>query len=98
MNINIELSDYQCEELLVMNGYVTEDVTAYFYANTDPYNENSSPNDLRGVNFKIAYHKMDRPEELNKEHPMLDVVKKHAYRDVINELFNSRLNSLIFGY
>lgn len=97
MIINIELSDYRCEELLGMNGYVTEEVTAYYYANANPYNEDNNPNDLKGVSFKIAYHKMNRPEELNKKYPMLDVLKDYAYGEVVTKLFNSHLISLIFG-
>lgn len=96
MKIELELTEYECEELLAMNGYITEDITAYYYANTDPYNEVNDPNDLRGVNIKVAYHKMDRPKELEKEHPILGVVKEYAYGNVINMLFNSKLKEFIF--
>lgn len=96
MRIDLELTDYDCETILAMHGYITENITAYYYANTDPYNEVNDPNDLRGVNIKIAYHRTDRPKELEKEHPMLNVMKEHAYGNVVNELFTSRLKSLIF--
>ena len=96
MKIDLELTEFDCEELLRMNDYVTEDITAYYYANTDPYNEVNNPSDLRGVNFKIAYHKEFRPKVLEKEHPMLNVVKEYAYGEVINRLYNERLSKLIF--
>lgn len=98
MNISIELTNGECDALLAMNGYITEEITAYYYANTDPYNEVNNPNDLRGVNIKIAYHKEFRPKVLEKEHPMLNVVKEYAYGEVINRLYNERLSKLIFKY
>ena len=96
MKIDLELTEFDCEELLRMNDYVTEDITAYYYANTDPYNEVNNPDDLRGINIKIAYHKTDRPKELEKKHPMLNIMKEHAYGNVINILFASRLKTIIF--
>ena len=98
MKINIDLNNDVCEAILSMNGYVSEDVTAYFNASTDPYNSDFDPRDLRGSNIKVAYHRMDRPEELDKEYPMLYALNDYRYEKVVEKLFSSRLCDIFFNF
>jgi hypothetical protein len=98
MKINIELDDYACEGILGLHGYVSEEVTAYFDGSTDPYNNNEESSELRGINVKVAYHRMERPKELDKEHPMLSSLSDYRYEKVVENLFNSRLRDVLFNF
>lgn len=98
MKVNIDLSNDTCEDILGMNGYVSEEVTAYFSCSLDPYDKGENSDDLKPIKVKIAYHRMERPKELDKEYPMLDVLDKYKYDKVIEELFNSRLRDIFFNF
>lgn len=95
MEVKIELSDYKCNEILAMHGYVSEEVTAFYANSHNPYDNNKEISTLCPIKIKIAYHKYDRPKELDKNTPMLEVLNDFAYEKIVNELFNLDIWRLI---
>ena len=94
MKIEIELEDWQCEDILAANAYVKETVAAYYPSCESPYGDEFS----YGVNtIEIAYHKLNRPKELDKERPMLENLNDFLYPKVVKELFVSRLWNVLYG-
>ena len=90
MEIKIELEDWKCDDILLRYNYITEEVTAYYENNEAPY-DNIAQGALYPINIKVAYPKYNRPKELDKEQPLLDVLKVYEYKKVVNDLFVSRL-------
>ena len=95
MIINIDLEDWKCENLLKMHGYISEEVTAFYRVNSNPYGEDNGMQDLRPIKIKVAYHPLDKPKELEKDKPMLSVLNDFAYDKVVSELYNSHIWELI---
>jgi len=98
MEIKINLPEYQCDDLLAMHGFISEEITAYYSPNENPYNEDTDVvGTLYPIKVRVAYHPMSKPKELEEEHPMFEKVKEFEYENVINELFNSHIWDLIVG-
>lgn len=94
MEIKIELPEWKCENIISINGFVSEEVTAYYKKHTNPYNDNDEYI-YYPIKIRIAYPKYARPEELSKEYPMLDVLQDFKYEKVVKNLFNDHLWKII---
>ena len=97
MKLEFELNDYECNDLLKMHNFVSEEVIAYYNASVDPYNqeEENESCDLKPIKVKIAYQEGKRPKELEKEHPMLKSLEKYDFNKVVTKVFNARLWNII---
>ena len=102
MEMKINIPEWKCKSFLGLNGFVVEEVTAFFDVNENPYNNNNNNNNnnvdvknLKAIKIKIAYLEYGRPAELKKQYPMLEVLQDFEYSKVANNLFNSILWDLV---
>ena len=93
MKFNIDFNDEQCSTLLDMQGYVVEEVMLYYNPDTDPY-ENDEEIDtslLRGVKYKVVYKQGYKPEELEKEYPLIGECRPYIYANALSNIINNWL-------
>lgn len=91
MKIEIELEDWKCEEIIAMNHFAVEEVTAYYSYDINPYGNISTSDNLKPIKIKIAYPIDEKPIALEKKYPMLADLEKHKYEKVVNKLFSKML-------
>ena len=93
MRVNVEFSEEQCSQLLAKCGYMTEDVTLYYNPDPNPYNNEKEcdPSLLRAVEYKVAYQNGKKPEELEKEYPLVDECRAHLYPTVLDRVVSDYL-------
>lgn len=91
MKIEIELEDWKCENLIAMNHYDVEEVTAYYSYDINPYGNNYTNDNLKPIKIKIAYPINEKPTALKKQYPMLEDLKNYKYEKVVNKLFSEML-------
>jgi len=91
MNFRLDFSDEQCANLLEKAGYVIETVTLYYNPDTDPYENEINPSELRGLNYKVAYPRYSKPEALCKEKPLVSECRGYLYYGVIEKFINDWL-------
>ena len=97
MDVKLEFSDEQCNELLSRIGYKIETVKLYFYKSDDPYGKKQ---DFVGYEWKVCYVG-EKPKELCKENPLLEECRDYLFHNVAQEviskwLFKIMLNHLPF--
>lgn len=95
MEIKIELEDWKCENLIAMNHYNVEEVTAYYPYNINPYGNNYTEDNLKPIKIKIAYPIYEKPTALEKQYPMLEDLEKYKYEKVVSKLFSEMLWRMI---
>lgn len=95
MKIEIELEDWKCENLIAMNHYDVEEVTAYYSYDINPYGNNYAEDNLKPIKIKIAYPINEKPTALKKQYPMLEDLENYKYEKVVNKLFSEMLWRMI---
>lgn len=90
MEIKIEIPEWKCEQLLLANNYISEEVTVYYESNIGPY-DNAVKGALYPIKTKIAYPAYAKPQALDKEFPLSEDLKEFKYQKVVNRLFNEML-------
>ena len=88
MKINFDFSDEQCARLLDKIGYKIEVMTLYYNPDTDPYENDVNPSELRGINYKVAYKAGYKPEALCKEKPLVNECLDYMYEKVVEKTLN----------
>lgn len=95
MEIKIELEDWKCENLIAMNYYNVEEVTAYYSYDINPYGNNYTEDNLKPIKIKIAYPINEKPTALEKQYPMLEDLEDYKYEKVVSKLFSEMLWRMI---
>ena len=95
MNINIDLSDEQCQLLLDAYDYVVVDKDLYFEDVVGLY-DNYDDKTYKSVSFKVAYKRGEVPSELKEHMPMLSECRQYLYNKVIEKLFVKKYFEKLF--
>lgn len=95
MEIKIELEDWKCENLIAMNHFAVEEVTAYYSCDANPYGDNYTEDNLKPIKIKIAYPINEKPTALEKQYPMLEDLENYKYEKVVSKLFSEMLWRMI---
>ena len=95
MEIKIELEDWKCENLIAMNYYNVEEVTAYYSYDINPYGNNYTEDNLKPIKIKIAYPINEKPTAQEKQYPMLEDLEDYKYEKVVSKLFSEMLWRMI---
>ena len=90
MNIDITLTEDMCDAVLERYGYTTEKTLLYYNVYED-YNAEDTDENLRSVEYILAYPEEQRPDELNSKHPMIEDLENFKRETVIERLFNQWL-------
>ena len=101
MEIRFRLSNEQKNLLFKKCGYVTEKVLTYYSNKYNPYGEEDYSGDGSGLHpFEktIAYKEGERPEELNKEYPLLKNLEDFYEINVIERLVSEILFDVVINH
>ena len=90
MNIDITLTEDMCNAVLKRYRYTTEK-TLLYYNVYENYNAEDTDENLRSVEYILAYPEEQRPDELNSEYPIIRDLENFKRETVIERLFNQWL-------
>ena len=94
MKIDINVSKEDCELILREFGYTSEKVILYHNLLDIP---DDSDDNLRGVEYMVAYPANDRPKVLDDDKPMVDECDDILYDNVMSKLFNKSIMKVIIN-
>jgi hypothetical protein len=94
MKIDINVSKEDCELILKEFGYTSEKVILYHNLLDIP---DDSDDNLRGVEYMVAYPVNDKPKVLDENKPMADECDDILYDNVMSKLFNKLIMKAIIN-